>query len=582
MWNRQGGGVQWQCLMALLAFAALPLPARHLPIQVYTSAQGLPQNSVECLVPGGGLLWLCTPEGLVRFDGYKFRVFGPQEGLPSRNIAAMVAARGGGFWVLTDRGLCRLLPGAKIGEPCRLLETDSKAAPFDRGLIFVSEKGDTWVASLSTLFRVSNDGRRLERSGFQTPRRTYITAVTDGWDGSLFISTDQALFEWRPGETEAHNLTQSLGPIGVLCFYRWDAHEYWLGANLGLYRMRQKDGATVIKRQPLGDTEGAPGVNAIIQRSDGTVWTAGKGILRIDVGADGEIVARDRYTATDGLPTLGIVNLAEDSQGNLWGSTEGSGIFRIEESGFTSYSAADGLGNARIAALLQDSQGRLCVITSWEHGPEVLVEDGGKFRRVPIRHPESIHYFGWGWNQFVVAARDGSWWVPTGFGMLQFPKLRRTEDLSGTGPMLYDEKSPLGCREIFRAWEDPSGDVWITCSSPQSMPVRWQHRTGTFQRWSEADGMPRDTAPVVYRAGPQGTIWMATGTQAIRFRNGRFETFPVGSEPRPPFVRDMLADSAGRIWLATQRAGLFRCDNPNDAAPLFRHIPWRRAFRPTM
>ena len=32
----------------------------------------------------------------------------------------------------------------------------------------------------------------------------------------------------------------------------------------------------------------------------------------------------------------------------------------------------------------------------------------------------------------------------------------------------------------------------------------------------------------------------------------------------------MLVDSAGRIWLATQRAGLFRCDNPNDASPLFR------------
>jgi signal transduction histidine kinase/ligand-binding sensor domain-containing protein len=557
--------------MALLALAALPLPARHLPIQVYTSAQGLPQNSVECLVPGGGLLWLCTPEGLVRFDGYKFRVFGPQEGLPSRNVAAMVAARGGGFWVLTDRGLCRLLPGSKIGEPCRLLETDSKAGSFDGGLIFVSERGDTWVASATALFRVSGDGLRLERCGFKTPPGTYISAVADGWDGSLFISTDQALFEWRLGETEARSLTQSLGPIGVFCFYRWDANEYWLGANLGLYRMRRKDGALVIERQPLdGAAEGAREVNAIIRRSDGTVWIAGRGILRVDVGAGGEIVGRDHYTPADGLPTLAIVNLTEDAQGNLWGSTEGSGIFRIEESGFTSYSTADGLGNARIAELTEDSQGRLCVITSWEHGPEVLVEDGGKFRRVPIRHPDSIHYFGWGWNQYVVAARDGSWWVPTGSGMLRFPKLRRIDDLSSTLPVLYDERSPLGCREIFRAWEDPSGDVWITCSSPQAGAVRWQSRTGGFQHWSETDGMPRDAAPLVYRAGRQGAIWMATATQAIRFRNGRFEAFPVSSTSRAPYVRDMLVDSAGRIWLATQRAGLFRCDNADDAAPLFR------------
>jgi hypothetical protein len=63
MRNRLGGGVPWHCLTILLAFAALPLPARHLPIQVYTSAQGLPRNSVECLAPSGGSLWL--PEDLV-------------------------------------------------------------------------------------------------------------------------------------------------------------------------------------------------------------------------------------------------------------------------------------------------------------------------------------------------------------------------------------------------------------------------------------------------------------------------------------------------------------------------------------
>ena len=571
MWIGRGYRVPWQCLAALLAFAALPLPARHLPIQVYTSAQGLPRNSVTCMVPNGGLLWLCTPEGLVRFDGYHFRVFGPGDGLPSRHVSAMVAARGGGFWVLTDRGLCRLTLQSKIGEPCRMMEADNKAVPFEGGVILQAENGDVWAASTSAVFRVSGDGRRLERSTFKAPPHTYITDIADGWDGSLFISTDTALFEWRPGETEPRNLTQSLGPIGVLCFYRWDAHEYWLGANIGFYRMRQKDGAVTIEREPLGDTaEGTPGVNAIIRRSDGTVWIAGKGILRIDVGANGEIVARDRYTSADGLPTIGIVDLAEDAQGNLWGATQGSGIFRIQESGFTSYSAADGLGNARIAALLEDSQGRLNVVPSWEHGPEVLVEDGGKFRRVAVSHPDSIHYFGWGWNQYVVAARDGSWWVPTGLGMLRFPKVRQTEDLSRTQPALFGEGSPLGCREIFRAWEDPSGDVWITCIAPQSFPVRWQHRTGTFQRWSEADGLPADIAPLAYRAGAEGTIWMANETQAIRFRNGRFESFAVGSRPRPPYVRDMLVDSAGRLWLATQRAGLFRCDNPNDAAPVFR------------
>jgi signal transduction histidine kinase/ligand-binding sensor domain-containing protein len=564
--------VPWRSIAALLALAPLPLPARHLPIQTYTSAQGLPQNTVDCLLPSpAGLLWLCTSEGLVRFDGYHFRVFGPDQGLPSRNAVDMVVARRGGFWLLTERGLCRLPPGSKVGEPCRLLEADNKAAPFDGGSILESETGDTWVSNATALFRVS--GGRLERSGFKLPPRTVIYAIADGWDGAKLISTDQALFEWRPGQ-EARNLTRPLGPTGVLCFYRWSADEYWLGTTGGLYRMRRNGSAISLTHQPLsgmGERGLVGGIHAILRRADGTVWIAATGIARIDIGANGEIVTRERYTVADGLPTIGISGLVEDAQGNLWGATEGSGIFRIEESGFTSYSAADGLGNARIAALLEDTRGRLCVVTSWEGGPEVLVEDGGRFRRVPIRHPDAVRYFGWGWNQYVVAARDGSWWIPTGEGMLRFPKLGRTEDLARTQPVLYGEHSALGCKEIFRTWEDPLGDIWITCGSPGVGAVRWQRRTGAFRRWTEADGLPRDAGPVVYRAGREGTIWMAAASQAIRFRNERFESFPLAPGRRSAHVRDMLVDAAGRVWFATQYSGVFRCDNPEDAAPVFRN-----------
>jgi ligand-binding sensor domain-containing protein len=237
----------------------------------------------------------------MRFDGYHFRVFGPEHGLPSRHIVSIVEARDGGFWLLTDRGLCRLPPGSKVGEPCRLLETENKPPRFDNGLLFESEMGNTWVSSFTALFRVSADGRRLERTTFRMPPNTYIASITDGWDGSLFVGTDRGLYEWYRGQTESRNLTQSLGGIGVLCFYRWDAHAYWLGTNLGFYRTRQKAGAVVLQREPLATptSEAINSANCMLRRSDGTVWISGKGLTRIDVGPNGELVTRDRYTAED-------------------------------------------------------------------------------------------------------------------------------------------------------------------------------------------------------------------------------------------------------------------------------------------
>ena len=559
-------------MAVLLTLGAQLLTARHLPIQVYTGAQGLPRNTVGCMLPTpDGLLWLCTMQGLARFDGYHFHVFGPEQGLPSRNILAFTEARKGGYWLLTDQGLCRLAPESKIGDRCRLLDDDIKAAPFYSGLILESQGGETWVSNSHSLFRVSADGRRLERTTLRVPPNYIITALADGLDGGLLVGTDYWLYQWRPGEP-GRGLSESFGQVGIICFYRRSADEYWIGTTKGFFRLRREADRQVFHREALPGMppQGYLWINSIVQRRDKTIWLAGNGAMRLEAGGDGHIKVAARYTEADGLPSAAVTGLVEDAQGNLWGATEGSGIFRIEEAGFISYSGKDGLGTARIASLLEDPGGRLLVQTSWDHSPDIMVKDGDRFRAIPIRLPISVTEFGWGWNQYLVEARDGSWWIPSGNGMLRFPKLGRTEDLSRSIPEFLDEHSALGCKEIFRGWEDPSGDVWITCLKPTDASVRWQRKTGKFQHFTEADGLPADAGLLVFRAGPPGTLWMASSNLAVRFRNERFETFPLAPEKRAPYVRDLLVDSAGRVWLATQHGGLFRCDNANDAVPVFR------------
>jgi hypothetical protein len=109
-----------RAVLTLLGIAAL-CSAGRLPVSVYRTAEGLPRNSVGCMVAGqNGVMWFCTTEGLVRFDGHEFRVFGPEHGLPSRTVYAFFAARTGGYWIITDRGLCRLPASARIGDPCRI------------------------------------------------------------------------------------------------------------------------------------------------------------------------------------------------------------------------------------------------------------------------------------------------------------------------------------------------------------------------------------------------------------------------------------------------------------------------------
>src|SRR5260370_3533289 len=131
-------------IVVLLALGAATLFSRHLPIQVFATAQGLPRNFVECMVPGStGLLWFCTTEGLARFDGYRFRVFGAEDGLPSRTVRNFVPSRKGGFWVVTDRGVCRIAAGSKVGQHCRLLGLDRMQGEFTSNAALESQTRET-------------------------------------------------------------------------------------------------------------------------------------------------------------------------------------------------------------------------------------------------------------------------------------------------------------------------------------------------------------------------------------------------------------------------------------------------------
>ena len=102
----------WRTLLVLSAAFPSFLRCELLPIRTYTTADGLAADRVECIVPDSrGFLWFCTPEGLSRFDGYRFVTYGAAEGLPHQVVSTMIETRSGDHLVGTPRGLSRITAG---------------------------------------------------------------------------------------------------------------------------------------------------------------------------------------------------------------------------------------------------------------------------------------------------------------------------------------------------------------------------------------------------------------------------------------------------------------------------------------
>jgi signal transduction histidine kinase/ligand-binding sensor domain-containing protein len=532
------------------------------------------------------VLWVCTSEGLARFDGYRFRVFGPSEGLPSRRIVDLVRSQKGGFWVVSDRGVCRLPLGSRIGERCRLLPVDYPAGEFMGGSLVESSGGAVWVATTKELFRLSSDGRRFERIALALHPNEVVNTIAEGPADGLLVAIDSAsnprwprgaggsIFELRPGVPQ-----RKIANFGARQILRASSEEFWVAGGPGFYRLTFKDGAVSVKSE-AGDFRFFA---ALLRRRDGTIWAAGaassvsSGIWRVASGADGNLSVVKAYTSADGLPAAALDAMAEDAYGNLWVATDDLGIARIEDSGIVAYDGGDGLGVARIGEIFEDPSGRLCVQAANDNSFGVMVREGDRFQFVPVRHPDWHNYFGWGWNQIIAPSRSGDWWFAAGDALLRFPKLAHTEDLARTEPAAYGLRSPLGCSQVFRAIEDSAGDLWISCLEPTKFLTRWERTTGRFHRWSAAEGWP-DQAATAIREGAPGHLWIATWNGVVRFRNGRFEEFVLTPAQNYPNLRDLFIDHAGRVWISTWRAGVLRCDNPEDPSPIFRSYTVREGL----
>src|SRR5437868_3063579 len=100
-----------------------PATAADLPVRAYTTADGLARDEVNRIrVDSRGYVWMCTDNGLSRFEGYQFVTYGKEYGLPHLWVNDILESDSD-YFIATARGLCRMpkhgrsFASAPIGTP---------------------------------------------------------------------------------------------------------------------------------------------------------------------------------------------------------------------------------------------------------------------------------------------------------------------------------------------------------------------------------------------------------------------------------------------------------------------------------
>ena len=91
-----------------LLFGRCVFPCR-LPFETYTTADGLPQSTVNSIIQDKkGYIWFATWGGATRYDGKNFAYYTIEDGLANNGVLSMMEDREGNLWFATFNGVSKL------------------------------------------------------------------------------------------------------------------------------------------------------------------------------------------------------------------------------------------------------------------------------------------------------------------------------------------------------------------------------------------------------------------------------------------------------------------------------------------
>lgn len=571
------------CLLIVLLFS-LQAFAEQIPLKMYSSADGLVNDYVNKIVADSrGFLWFCTADGLSRFDGYRFKNYTQEDGLPHREINDFLETKDGNYLIATPKGLVIFNPFGKsyrwniIDEK---LEQNSNEPPLFKTYL-PNDLPDSPIAKSITSLAQDGNGNIYVANRFGLYR---LIKTADDWQFQRFTHNQ---FQTDKVEFFGSLFSDSRGDV-------------WLGVDYFVYRILKTGEVQKISE---------PGSNGFFEDKDGNIWVNPGGHkhgIRVFSIQNNQPVLKKLYTKKDGLFTddfsipiahdsdgriflnsngklLEFIPEAKDNElkfrlrekdnvhsaivkdGNIWFSISGNGVARFSPNSFYTFNKEDGLPDKFISWIFGNKNGE--VFLSMGQQDLISIKDG-KIEKVSLPQLE-VKY--WTNNFWDIQSQDGEFWLSSKNGLFRFPKISNFADLTKTKPKkIYTVADGLFNNYTTSVFEDSRGDIWIAALDNKNTLLRWEKSTEKIFGYTFDLGLPTSSGPISFGEDTAGNVWIGFFFgQIVRYKDGKFRDFTVEGLIQNNGVNQFLNDDQGRFWLATSSRGLFYLDDPNAETPVF-------------
>ncbi|MFI5204154.1 MAG: two-component regulator propeller domain-containing protein [Flavobacteriales bacterium] len=305
------------------------------------------------------------------------------------------------------------------------------------------------------------------------------------------------------------------------------------------------------------DSQIAEYVVEIFEDSKGNLWfgTIPNGAAKYDGKA------LTYFTTEDGLIGNTVTSFAEDKEGNIWLGTH-SGLSKYDGKTFTNFTDKDGLVNNRVSELLIDKKGNIWIGT-WGG---VSRFNGTTFSdfSIPTPHVELLPYqttMNW-ITEIMEDKEENIWFGRDGYGVCKY---------NGQSFTHFTKKDGLVSNNIQEILEDRNGNIWVGSRVVERDNPDTTGRTGDgglcefdgkkFTRFDKIKGLSKNETYALYEDS-KGNIWIgANGLGAYRYDGKDFTLFSKTDRadlmPYGYGIQNILEDRKGNVWLGLS-GGLFR------------------------
>lgn len=467
-----------------------------------------------------GYLWIGTDRGLIRFDGWEFRVF-PQvepDRTPIDSVYALAGDSQGSLLISTERLQRLRLRNEALHELPGI-----PGQPEDPLSAINQERNRSILIATVRHGMVTYDGINFAPLN---GTRSDVTAAVEARDGTVWMGTategvsaypDRGVISWS--KRLHHAKVTALLPFGE--------HGLWVGTDKGLLRW---DG-----KQVPGRFFGPARVQAMIEDRQGNLWVGStQGLFRIASGtASHEAVPYSSEVVT---------SLFEDREGDVWVGTD-MGITRLRQRVLSTYTL-DSSASETGGALFADEQGTL-----WCTRPGRGL--------VRIADDQTGHFLPSGDYTSLVGDGQTLWLGQKDGALLRVKLATSPARMSATKELQF----PQPIIALFRSRE---GALWAGMQNEGVAEIANGHTT----LHSKAGELLLNTVTAIEQSS-DGVMWVATASGIASRSHGRWKSFTAHDGLPPGRINCILADGFGAVWVGANQ-GLAVIENGNVRIPAWR------------